>query len=185
MKVVFLDVDGVLNNPESGFGGFFPGGAEQYCENQLKWDIKCVNRLRKLVNVSGAQIVLSSFWRHEFSYQYEFPKFFYVYGWVDAPMVGATKDLTTASTGPYSRFVSAAPRADEVCLYLEEHPEVTDFVILDDMLPDDFCAGNPDKSHSWPYLKDHYVGTDPTLGLTNDDIDNAIEILSRSDRGVK
>ena len=53
MKLIFLDIDGVLNNPKSAekFGTF----------NIL--DAECVSVLRNLVILNNASIVISSTWR--------------------------------------------------------------------------------------------------------------------------
>ncbi|MBR6647981.1 MAG: hypothetical protein IKL29_01225, partial [Bacteroidaceae bacterium] len=55
MKVIFLDVDGVLNSVDTSevFQGFV--GIED----------KLVSKLRKIVRATGAQIVLSSSWKHD------------------------------------------------------------------------------------------------------------------------
>jgi len=68
MKVLFLDIDGVLN-PENGlkklsknwtdlsvFGGKDPG--KTFCPES-------VEALRKIINATGAKIVISSTWRSE------------------------------------------------------------------------------------------------------------------------
>ena len=55
MKVIFLDVDGVLNSVDTSevFQGF------------VGIDDKLVSKLRKIVRATGAQIVLSSSWKHD------------------------------------------------------------------------------------------------------------------------
>lgn len=50
MKVIFLDIDGVLNNME-----------QLYCDDSF--DPRCVNRLVNLVKDTDAKVVLSSSWR--------------------------------------------------------------------------------------------------------------------------
>lgn len=53
MKILFLDVDGVLNNGATCFsGGHWP------------IDPNCVRILHRIIEATGCQIVLSSSWRH-------------------------------------------------------------------------------------------------------------------------
>jgi HAD domain in Swiss Army Knife RNA repair proteins len=179
MKVIFLDVDGVLNTYESGFGGFMPGGAEEYTTEQLLWDYNCVKRLRRIVEATDAKIVVSSFWRKDFPAVHEFPKFFTTYAWSSAPVIGQTPDFDDGSkhTGPYgTRFASAVARADEVYDYLSRHSEITHYVILDDMSPENFSF-NLDWNPAWLVVKDHYLQTDDTLGITDENVETAIALL--------
>lgn len=53
MNVIFLDVDGVLNN-RSSFSG--PGG-------MWRLDEKLIKRMRRIIKKTGVKIVLSSSWR--------------------------------------------------------------------------------------------------------------------------
>ena len=53
MKVIFLDVDGVLNNMYS----------KSRCQGYTGIDIDKVERLKEIVDATGAKIVLSSTWR--------------------------------------------------------------------------------------------------------------------------
>lgn len=60
MKVIFLDVDGVLNSDE-----YFNSIKDQKIntiENQI--DINKVKLLKQAVNTTGAKLVLSSSWRY-------------------------------------------------------------------------------------------------------------------------
>lgn len=53
MKVLFLDVDGVLNN-ENSF---------RLAHTSMNVDGDCVLRLKRVIDATGAEIVLSSTWR--------------------------------------------------------------------------------------------------------------------------
>lgn len=61
MKVIFLDIDGVLNTSET-----FKRRRKEY-EKTKRWnieiDLKRVARLKYIINMTGAKIVLSSSWR--------------------------------------------------------------------------------------------------------------------------
>jgi hypothetical protein len=107
MKVIFLDVDGVLNdwntntrNPEN-----FIGVDQHLCE-----------KLRTIVAATGAKIVLSSAWRLS-------PRCL-SYLWQEC---GPTVDCIGAT--PY---LLGEERGEEIKDWLAVHPEVDSFVILDD-----------------------------------------------------
>lgn len=118
MKVIFLDIDGVLNSRRSccAFGNF-PHG---YTPEQLaKFDWVAVGLVRKACAQSGAQIVLSSAWRK-------------IYDWQEGakaltlPIIDKTPSMTGI-------------RGLEINAWLAAHPEVTGYAIIDDnsdMLPE-------------------------------------------------
>ena len=109
MKVIFLDVDGVLNswNTKTRNPLGFIGVDEDKCQ-----------LLREIVQATGAVIVLSSSWRY---HPEALP-----YLW-DAC---GPKITCIGETPP----IWDAPRGDEIAQWLKEHPEVDKFVILDDRL---------------------------------------------------
>ncbi len=156
MKVIFLDVDGVLNNnlyaKEVGWGGHFEE-FEETTKERVKWFQKSVDYLKEIVEQTGALIVMSSTWRIYFSVK-KFKEMFAVYGWDDAPIIDRTP-------GGY------ANRGLEINRWLVDH-QVDNYVILDDF--PDFL----------PEQESHYVETDPEVGLTDDDAHRAITILNRS-----
>lgn len=167
-RVVFLDVDGVLNNPTSGYGGSIAGDQPEYYTEQIMWDQACVDHLRWLVETAGpnTRIVISSYWRTCFSIQ-DFLKFFELYGWPNAPVISQTPDLSGGSTGWASRFASQC-RADEVLHWVDTHPrELESYVILDDMPPTQFYTfHNPTQLTSHQRIGSRLVVTDPLVGLT-------------------
>lgn len=63
MKIIFLDIDGVLNS-EAYFDSLPEGIAARRSGNRLKClDKSAITRLNKILKVTGAEIVLSSSWR--------------------------------------------------------------------------------------------------------------------------
>jgi hypothetical protein len=160
LKVIFLDCDGVLNSEETcekwhketggnGFGGFFHADKEPLEKSDTKWGEELVDRVRRIVDTTGAQIVMSSTWRRH----YDIPKFkemFKLYGW-DAPIISMTPR-------------GYRGRGLEINMWLKDNP-VDNYLILDDV--DQFLVDQ----------KPHYVQTDMMTGITEEDTERAIKIL--------
>lgn len=104
MKVLFLDIDGVL----------IP-----YPIGKKRWDLNpaLVGKLKKAVERLDAVIVISSAWR-----QYDFPKrilrSFALAGWKNPPIIGKTPYLNS--------------RGEEILRWLIENPTTQSYIILDD-----------------------------------------------------
>lgn len=120
-------------------------------------DTDAVNALNRLTRETGASIVVSSSWR--FCGQNEMQAILDFWE-VEARIVGITPDLTRLE----GRIYSAVPRGHEIQQYLDAHSEIERFVILDDE-----C----DMAHLEQYL----VKTKFDCGLTNADVEKAIEVL--------
>lgn len=106
MKILFLDVDGVLNS------------AEFFCRNKhivrpSEVDPKAVKRILRVLEATGAQIVLSSSWRHV-------PELIERLIQAGLPIMDKTTVLLDQ------------PRSAEIRAWLDEHPETTSFAIIDD-----------------------------------------------------
>jgi hypothetical protein len=150
MKVLFLDIDGVLNSQRTvvackGFPHSFDG------HDRDKFDWIAVGLIRKLCDETGASICLSSSWRiihsvHECANALDLPIF----------------DRTPSLNGP---------RGMEINAWLSEHPEVTTYAIVDDlsdMLPDQLpnfvqtSEKNGLSIENWADLK-RILGMDETI----------------------
>lgn len=65
MKIIFLDIDGVLNHEafyKERFDKRYEEGAISYPHSEI--DPKSVENLNKLIEETGAKVVISSTWRH-------------------------------------------------------------------------------------------------------------------------
>lgn len=139
MRLIFLDIDGVLNSMLSMHAGSILGKPvnRPYSEiNTQNLDI-----LRMLVEKTNAKIVISSVWRKSTKMKKgikdndeivikNFKNFFKHFGWNNAPIIGVTPDLN-------------AHRGQEVATYLDKLSETTnisDYIIFDD--DSDFFLGN-------------------------------------------
>jgi hypothetical protein len=103
MKVIFLDVDGVLNCRKTPNPRKLP----------YIVDRTLLARFMRLVEQTGAKVVLSSTWR------YDPAGLFSAKHW-GIPFVDITPDM------------SNRPRRDEILTWLKKHPKVTRFVVIDD-----------------------------------------------------
>lgn len=114
IKVIFLDVDGVLNSRKT--VRRTAGGYTFVGNNQMK-------RLRHIISKTGAKVVLSSDWR----YDRDNPKY-------NSDFLELEKELLKYGIRLYG-FTPELPsthRGREIDCWLKEHDEVSNFVILDD-----------------------------------------------------
>lgn len=161
MKVIFLDIDGVLNSQAWAQFGHGPTEDGTCSTETLKWDPQAIANLRAIVDETRASIVISSSWRGYGKNAVEtWKRMFACYGWSDAPVIGETPDLNRFEGGV---FVSRI-RGDEVAAWLKNHPEVTDYVCIDDGA--DF---RPEQQ---------LVATDHRWGLTGLEARQAIRLLT-------
>ena len=167
MKVIFLDFDGVLNS-------------DLYIRSHRGESITmlspvCLNRLRTVVESTGAKIVLSTSWRVHWEPDesscdltgQEIHRIFAAHG---MRIYGKTGQSRKAGDVPDLR----RERAREIADWLDVRPDVEGYVILDDM-------AFPDGALSSGGLSGHLVRTAGYRGgLTEEDADLAIEILNGS-----
>jgi hypothetical protein len=145
MRIIFLDIEGVLVNYNAS-------------ANNGEADPECVARLNTLTDSTGAALVISSTWRSQgLAELTELLR-----GWgVTAQVAGITDDLSFLDlTTPIGIH-----RGDEVGQWLDAHPNVEDFVILDD--DDDMGA-----------LKPFLVQTADGAGLTDEQVERAARALT-------
>ena len=103
MKVIFLDIDGVLNSRRTPNPRKFP----------YVIDPKLLKRLEVILDDTKAKVVLSSTWR------YDPAGLFSAKHW-GIPFIDVTPDLPKQ------------PRRKEILKWLKEHPTVDRFVVIDD-----------------------------------------------------
>ena len=159
MKVIFLDIDGVLNCRTS----------KSYCHDDecgliTGIDSDKVKRLAKIVEATNAKIVLSSDWRVGWEKYYTTRKPSHA-KYLDNHLK-KKGSLTIFDKTPL--FHSGYWRGEEILAYLRSHPDITNYVILDDTFFEDFS----DKE-----ISEHLVLTNREVGLTDGDVKNAIKIL--------
>ena len=166
MKVIFLDIDGVLKQ-------------EDY---DAEFQDECFARLKRIVDATGAIIILSSSWRISYwdfvekGYRTDSQSILDLYNHFEkyGLKVSGRTDYTERS-GPESRPY-------EIRKWLADKRDVESFCIIDD---DDFYMWkwlsqfvvitrvrkeSEDRCHDWEYT------------LSDADADKAIEILNRNNK---
>lgn len=167
MKIVFLDIDGVLNSELT----------------KGKLDKKYYELLKKLVEATDCYFVISSSWRcmtlddtkwelsghiaetnkknknRASKLQDPFPQ------WLIDRIVGITPRMYTFA-GSTTGIHFLAPRGVEIEHYVITNNIKGEYVIIDD--DNDFLI----------YQKDKLIITDPWVGLTEENINKCIEMLN-------
>lgn len=122
MKVIFLDVDGVLNSEI-----WFIRNHQHPVPGAAKIDLKYVRNLQKIVRRTGAEIVLSSTWRGEVRKNKKHPLH-----QILANHGMRIYDYTTTARVEGGFEKPGYQRGYEIQAWLDDHPDVTNIVILDD-----------------------------------------------------
>jgi hypothetical protein len=156
MKIIFLDVDGVLNRCQF---------AEQWPNARPCLEADLIFLLQKILTSTDARIVISSTWRKH-SHLMKFLK----------TMLGPQFSELIIGATPVMEFRSgaiwcAAARGQEIQQWFNSHPEyaVDQFIILDDMNDMQHLTARLLRTH-WP------------VGLTPELADEAIRILNSNNQ---
>jgi hypothetical protein len=160
-RIVFLDVDGVLNSIEryarTGYRGGPPVAGQYPTVERVNWDPACVARVRRIVELTGAELVITSTWRDGMT-PAQFRDAFALYGWEDAPVAGVTPTHAPES------FVDIV-RGREVAMWLAANVgQECVYVCIDDV--DDYLDGQP------------FVRTDERVGITNAEVETVLAALA-------
>ena len=116
MKVIFLDIDEVLNSTTSSVAYYALNTIHQ--SGKKKLDIVSIGLLKFICDVSDAKIVITSTWRYDRTMMW-FKEYFSILGWDNFPIIDSTK-------------MTESCRGIEIQMWLKEHPEVSNYAIIDD-----------------------------------------------------
>lgn len=159
MKVIFLDIDGVLNSRAY--------DRKRNWNEQTDIDETRLPLLKKIADETGAKIVLSSTWREHWSVD---PVL------CDDDGVYINKTFAKFGLEIYDKTPNlgiTAERPDEIRAWLNSSAEaIESFVIIDDY------------RYAWAELSDKFVKTNPNfgLGLEDEHVSKIIEILNADGR---
>lgn len=146
-KVIFLDVDGVLNSMTFAKRMLNEHGVRVFNEDIL--DPVCIRRLKRIVEKTDAAIVVSSSWRM-----------------LPTTMANLISQLNILGMKVFDTTpILHKERGYEIQAWLDQHPTVSKFVILDD-------------DNDMNSLQSHLVQTVFEDGIQPDHVDMAIKYLT-------
>ena len=148
--LIFLDIDGVMLSA----AGWKP--VENLEDGFSAFSKRAVDCLQYLVNQTNASIVLTT------SHKSTYP----LYQW---DQIFKTRNLNVTICDKLDDNLKSLNRKDEILNYLNAHPENENYVIIDD----DKSLNDLPKS-----VKQKLVLTSSLIGLTQENIDRAIKILT-------
>lgn len=164
-KVIFLDIDGVLNTK---------WWYTQMDSNTHKdkygyaFDPKAVANLKNIIEETGADIVISSSWKCFGLSQMEDM-------WNERNLPGKIIDITPNSVSDELLLNADIDsiemfhiRGEEIKEWLSKHGKrISNYVIIDDM------------DNMLPEQQSYFVQTNPEVGITKEDSEKVISILNR------
>ncbi len=159
-KFIFIDFDGVLNS-DNNFQCLCKAGKPTMDEFGTVFDSVCVRNFRTIIDATGAKIVVTSSWR-------------YLLGFEGLCEMWKKRNLPgkVYSTTPMAMLLEqneSNVRGMEIDNWLEKGKYNEDncrYVILDDV--DEFTASQ----------QSHLINVNPLTGLTEQDVEKAIELLN-------
>lgn len=163
MQIIFLDIDGVLNNYESckKRKEYF----DRYNIISSSIDEGAIRRLAKITNITRAKIVLTSWRRGDFAdgvdnvKRDESKNLVKLFNKYHIEIIGVTRFIPKSEDEPSWREL-------EINHFLDIHPEIDTFVIIDD------------ESLQLCSLQEFLVKTETLVGLQDEHVEKAIEILT-------
>jgi diphthamide synthase subunit DPH2 len=130
MKVIFLDIDGVLVTRNSIKYQYlnFPN------ETSIRFSKKAVKNLNKLIRLTEAKIVISSTWR----LFHPLEKLQNIFE--EQKIKGKIISTTSVEKATIEEDI---PRGQKITDWLEQHPEVEQYLIIDDDVQADCIQFHP------------------------------------------
>lgn len=150
MKIIFLDIDGTCNYD------LWYRNPERHNLQDPDLDPKCIERINRLCNLTKAKIVISSDWRYDGCYKDRLERAGF------KNIIGRTPIFLWY----YYMHDLDPTRGDEINYWLETHPEVTQYCIIDDT--DEF----------YDEQRNHFEKINPYYGFTIENFQNCLKLLS-------
>lgn len=160
MNIIFLDFDGVMDT--ANYCSYLERNGLSECDSNGRpnFDPECINNLKRIIEQSNADIVVSSDWKYIDSYKDLLGM------WKERNMPGFMTDVTPNVS---------KHRGDEIDLWLKECNYKCNYVIIDDLGEENFNEHQLDK----------LIRVDPLHGLTNEAAERAISILKKHNSKYK
>ena len=180
-KIIFLDVDGVLNgrprfleywwwrltkNIKKKLWPYLPTGGIKNME------FRYARQLEKIVRRTGAFIVISSTWRHTYPRPRQWMPLLELAG---ASMAAHRVVGITGSLGAFRTF--APVRGNEIELWLQDHgcyqKDDVKYIVLDD-----------DSDMTEEQKKSHFVHVKGSTGLRNKHVRQVVKLLGKREKDM-
>lgn len=154
MNAIFLDIDGVLNDQNSIETMYNALGHKQFhmlanAIGETPFNYKSCERIKKLIDQTESVVVLSSTWRLS-----------------ERSMKTVEEHIGVELYGRTPNLGMSYARGKEIKSYLKRHPEITNYVILDD------------DTDMLEEQKRHFVNVDGKLGFSEEDFEKCVVILN-------
>ncbi|MCH5249017.1 MAG: hypothetical protein J1E98_03770 [Lachnospiraceae bacterium] len=161
-RIIFLDIDGVLNS------NFWNDSHQREISDGTLVDSEKVKLLAMLVKRTNAKIVLHSGWKYWFDQDLkplrpEVENLLMLFKKEELLLGDITPNYSTEEIRRNKKF--SLVKATEILAWLAEHNDVDNWVVIDDL-----------DLHR-KEIEMHQVKTDPSIGLTIDDVYKAEKIL--------
>ena len=158
MKIIFLDIDGVLNNTST----------QKMFEEYYFVEDEKMELLKQLVVRTGAKLVLSSTWREGWYARERMENPSKSFQSAIRLFEALEKKLSEYDLELLSYTEDFGTRGEEIDLWLKswKGESIESFVILDDMYPEDL------QLH-----QEYLVQTTESFGLTQEDVEEAVNML--------
>lgn len=163
MKVIFLDIDGVLAKFGKEYSSPFRIIQGQY----TCMEPELVFILNKLVDKTDCELVLSSSWRHDPKWREIMKASGIIKPFLDCTAT-KTKVIGGHNGGSKKEGTYQRKRGNVIKAWLREHPEVVSYAILDD-----------DEDAGYGHPQENFFKTDVAVGITEQHA-QAIENLFNS-----
>ena len=161
MKVIFLDIDGVLNHSQT--MSKTPSGWTGLSEN-------LVSRLGIITKETGAVVVLTTTWKVDWdkNEEYRMPDGVYLH---QKLMKEKIFIFDKTESFPDKKVQDSFYRGREILNFLDAHPEITSYIILDD---------NEFEFEQYPdTIMPYFIHTDAACGLSIPNMNQALELLGK------
>ena len=159
MKVIFLDIDGVLNYTNWYVSKRYQN-MQMNDDDEIEIDPECAKRIVNICSETGAKIVITSDWRLSW------------YGTIlRLGMGGIPRNYILDKTPEHlwnTPPMFDKSRGSEIEHWLMLHPDCNNYVIIDDRT--DFKENQ----------LNNFIHINPMYGISNDDMKKAIAILSKN-----
>ena len=144
MKVIFLDIDGVLATTKQYFTNRTKFREKNIDAKELNlpypWDKECVDVFNEILDATNAVIVLSSDWKHHWSLE-EIDKVFKWNGVIKSPIAYTPNDSVSFGNLTMNR-------AWEIEKYIRE-VGVDNYVVIDDLWVNKYMKSNGSEDRAF------------------------------------